>query len=172
MPRINGIRCNRDHVWYDTNIIEPGEYKRDYFTNHYHIGHRFKTNMYTAGQLASDWTSYVTSFGIRLVGKTLAEEDLLLDHLHATFIMGDIPQYELLGPQASMLRHTFCKEELEHLERDGVIPEPHSRLGYRFLNPVIVPVRQYVNVVVEAAKTLPEAVVARVFLFGYRQWRS
>jgi hypothetical protein len=43
---------------------------------------------------------------------------------------------------------------------------PLLRVGYHFIVPFIVPVRQNVAVRVRAAETLPEAVTCRIHLFG------
>lgn len=176
MPRLIGVSERRDYTFYDTHNLEPGQsrsfFERDCQRN---IGDKFKTNVSVAGQLSREKTYHCLALGARLLGKTRAEEDLLLDHLHINFTLGDRPQHEILGPQASMLRHVFSAEELAELER--VIDEPSgkppvarppvdARVGYHFVKPIIIPVRQNMAVHVTASKELPEAVTVRVHLLG------
>lgn len=174
-PRLAGIIERRDAIFYDTNKLEPGQ-EVQFFDNK-NVGDMFLTNLQVARELASDQTYVMLAIGVRLLGKTREQEDLLLDHLRVTINIGDIPRFTAVGPHVSMLRHIFSKEELERLEREdrqrferhadeSPRRAPPQRVGYHFARPIILPAGQLFYVEVEASKELPEAVTARVHIFG------
>lgn len=113
MPNIHEIREKRDKSFYDTADIGPGQ-AMSLFANKT-LEDIFKTNMERDGFVPG--TSYlVWGIGIRLIGKTREQEDLLLDHIRLVFKINDRHMYDMVGPQASILRHAFTSEELKRIE--------------------------------------------------------
>ena len=155
-----------DKIWYDTGSIEPGQHARLFDKKN--IGEYHKTNIPGAGVLHYEMKCSIRSIGVRLIGKSRSEEDLLLDHLHVTLSIGDHPQFDILGPHASTLRHVLSKEELDRLEIQADDAPSFERMGYHLKNHIVVPIRQNMSVQVFASKQLPEAVNFRVYLYGER----
>ena len=117
MPRIHGVRERRDKIWYDTCLVRPNTINPVRFFTTANIGDIHKTNLQVAGSFSTDQTYIAMGIGARLLGKTRAEEDLLLDHIHIQFVMGDMPQHDIMGPHASMLSPVYTEEELETYQR-------------------------------------------------------
>lgn len=162
------------------------------------VGDWRKCNLHVSGRLGFASSYYLHAIGARLLGKTREEEELLLDHIRLTFVMGDRPQIEILGPHASMLRHVYTRDEVERMQlmldeteefcpggvaqheygdqpicqlcgihKNAKEPQrPARRLGFHFLYPIHVPVRQNISVEVAATNWLKEEVPIRVHLFG------
>lgn len=194
MPRISGVKERRDKIWYDTNAIEPGQGKRSWvdavrFFGNKNIGDDFLTNLQCAGTFGSDSTYICLGIGVRLIGEPREQEDLLLDHLRFSLVVGDHNLWDGMGPHLSMLRHVYTKEEIEQYMRlvdeppteeqttspwqkykPGEIHRtklpPHRPPAYLFGRAIVIPVRQHVSVTAQSSDYLPRAVVARVHLFG------
>lgn len=176
MARIYGIKEKRDKIFYDTNAVEPNQEIR--FFGNKNIGDKFLTNMYVGNQLTQDQTYVCLGIGMRLIGEPREQEDLLLDHLHVEFLLGDRTTWDGIGPHLSMLRHYYTKEEIEKRacaidkmseeERKGMNMPPATRPPcYLFARPIVIPVRQRLEVTVKGSDYLPRSVVvARVHLFG------
>jgi len=176
MPRVHGVRERRDKTFYDTHSIHAGRERVRFFGNK-NIGDYFLTNMHVGNQLAQEQTYVCLGIGMRLIGEPREQEDLLLDHLLVTVIVGDKPQWDGIGPHLSMLRQYYTKEEIESRaaaiekftdeERIGLgIPPANRPPCYLFAAPIVIPVRQRFEVTVEPSDYLPRSVVARVHLFG------
>lgn len=178
MPTLRGIRERFDNPIYDTELVEPGQNKR-FFHRVHNRGDITRTNMQYPGQFPGDSTYIIGGIGLRLVGKSQEEEDLLLDHLFATVILGDKPYGPypgnlcstsrlLLESEEDAERHSRNAEKLG-IERGTGFDRPMRLIpGYCLLRPLVIPVRQAYCVEVAAAEELPEAVTVRVILLGLR----
>ena len=178
MPTLKGTRERFDNPMYDTELVEAGQEKRFFCGNH-NIGNKTRTNMQVSGMFPGGSTYLVGGIGLRLVGKSQEEEDLLLDHLFVTIVIGDKPYGPFPGVLCSTSRLLLESEEdadrqlrlAEKLgEEHGTGFEPPQWLipGYCFLRPLMIPTRQSYCVEVLAAKELPEAVTVRAILLGLR----
>lgn len=178
MPRIAMVRERRDKTWYDTHSLEQGG-RKNFFRDDCRPGEDiFMTNMMMRGQMSSDQTYVCLGIGMRLIGEPREQEELLLDHLHVNFIVGDRPMWDGIGPHLSMLTMTTHKlpqlddGEPEATEGEWKKADKHTpavdarRVCYLFARPIIIPVRQNMSVDVKASDWLPRAVIARVHLFG------
>jgi hypothetical protein len=163
---------------YDTERVEAGQEKR-FFHDHRNLGDKSRTNMQYPGQFGGTSTYIIGAIGLRIVGKSREEEDLLLDHLFATVIIGDKPYGPYPGSVCSTTRTLLeSEEDAERRERatesrsldkrKGLEPPAWLVPGYCLLRPLVVPVRQNYRVEVLAAKEMPEAVIVRACLFGLR----
>ena len=162
MPRLHGCVERRDKCYYDTHTMEPGQELR--FMRDCKIGEYHHTNMEVRGQLVSDQTVFIFAVGLRLIGLSRDEEDLLLDHFIVTPCIGDHPFGPYPGSVCSTLR--YVNEE----DAADPIDEPKAYLpGYVLLRPLCIPVRQNFALVINAAKTLPRTVTARGMLFTLQQ---
>ena len=181
--RVHVIQERHDKTWYDTITIEPGQEGSlfDSKGRNDRLGDRFKTNLSVPYQINESNPYLLMAIGARAIGKTRQEEDLLFDHLYGELVIGDVPRFDFLGTQLSMLRHVFSKEELEKLEVDARAPWgprspgeeqlrvsalPFTRVGYHFGRALVIRTRMSYELRMKASKQLPEAVNLRVYLFG------
>lgn len=171
----------RDRVLYDTHKVWPGREER--FFGNANVGDRTKTNMQLGNCLASDKTFTIMAIGVRLLGKTRDQEDLLLDYLRSELVIGDKPYCDDLGPRYSMLRRADTQESLKRLEKETqteidlasdwvesraktLEDLPVFLLGYQLAAPLVIPIRQSFNFTVSPGKETPEVLDVRVHLFG------
>ena len=185
MPRLTGVRERFDDVLYDTRVVSPGETVR-FFGVQPENADPHRTNQREPGRANWD-TMVITSIATRLLGKTRAQEDLLLDLVHLELVLGDLLRAQLIGSHASTLMHPYTEDELKRAELDERLPPElieelemlapmrargfapvGSRLGtgYRLARPLIIPVRMGFHVRVSASAELPEPALLRVSLFG------
>ncbi len=179
MPRLHGMRERRDHVHFDTHAMEPGQTIRGVFGEDCAVDDPQRTNMVRPHFLVDDMTCRVFAFGLRLLGKTRDEEDVLLDFITFKPFVGDRRYGPYPGSLCSTLRFVNEDEEI-HIndvaeagaaaaaaEQRGVSDDIRTRLlpGYILQSPIVVPVRQTFRVELAAADALPEAVIARAMLF-------
>ena len=160
MPRFYGVRERRDKCFYDTHIMEPGQELRFMGYPDCQVGEYHRTNMEVVGQLASDQTAIIFAIGLRLIGLSRDEEDLLLDHFMVTPSIG----YHSYGPYPGNVCSTlrYVNEE----DAADPIDKPRAYLpGYVLLRPLIIPARQNFALWISAAKTLPQTVNARGMVF-------
>ena len=188
MPKLRGIRERFDTPMYDTELVEAGQERR-FFHHHHNLGDKSRTNMQVPGQFPGDGTYIIGGVGLRLVGKSQEEEDLLLDHLFLTVIIGDKPYGPFPGSVCSTTRMLLeseedadrrsryneeratkdaAREKLLGVKKKEAFHAPWLTPGYQLLRPLVIPVRQMYCVEVLAAKELPEAVTVRALLFGLR----
>jgi hypothetical protein len=178
MPTLRGIRERFDSPIYDTHALEAGQEKR-FFDNHRNLGDKSRTNMQVPGSFPHDGTYIIGAIGLRVVGKSQEEEDLLLDHLFATIVIGDKPYgpypgnvcsttRTLLESEKDAARRERATESRSLAKKEGTEPPAWLVPGYCLLRPLVIPVRQRYSVEVLAAKELPEAVLVRACIFGLR----
>jgi hypothetical protein len=170
MARVKGIRERREKSWYDTHVLEAGQ-TLAFFGKDAVVGDLFRTNMHAVGNLPPSYGYIILGIGARLIGKSRDQEDLLLDHLHFTIVVGDRPIFDAIGPHLSMLRHYYTEEEMlrmkAYLDAEGTRA---IRPCYILARPIVIPTGQNFCVRVQAAPTLPEAVKLRTYLFGLMTW--
>lgn len=123
MPRLHGVRERHDLVLYDTHRLEPGQ-RVSAFGSDCPVGDFERTNMLGRGQMPHDQTVAILALGLRLVGKTVEEEDLLLDHLRLTVWIGDRPFGAYPGSLCSTFRYYNGRDdvhinELMSVEKDA-----------------------------------------------------
>ena len=160
------MTVKRDWIYYDTHMVELGT-PAHFFGSAANPGWIYSTNVQTKTLEASRFD--VHSCGVRLIGKTREQEDLLFDHLHFNLTFDGHSILAVIGPQVSILRHVFSKEELKRLEVEtDTPPDPVTRLGYHFAVPVINHTHARIIASITALPTLPETVTARVYLFGMK----
>lgn len=176
----------REVVLYDTHKVWPGQ-RTCYFGNT-NVGDRTKTNMQIGNCLASDRTFTIMAIGVRLLGKTRAQEDLLLDYLHSELVIGDKPYEDNLGSRYSMLRRADSQKSLEQLEEetqtkfdlttDWVEANDKNKdnlpaflVGYSLATPLVIPIRQSFSFAIHPGKETPEVLDVRVHLFGLQTRR-
>ncbi len=166
MQELQAMRERFDNTIYDTHAIESGQTKN--FLGAKNIGDDTMTSMRHANVLPPDQTFAVSAIGLSVVGKSRKEEKRVLDHLFVTLVIGDKPY----GPYPGSL----CSTYRTFVEGGPPWWRLWSRYrlwrtvftGYVLLLPLMIPVRQRLAIRVEAARTLPEPVVVRSFLFGLK----
>jgi hypothetical protein len=178
MPRIHYNRERRDMVFYDTVRVEENTPMIHMFGNA-NVGAQWLTNLQIAGQLGGpDGTFLIQGFAMRLIGTSSEEEEVLLDHFLIHPQMGGRPLMQLTGSMLSTKR--FIQEELKDQEKEAIHPpeaprEPETsrRMGYQLAKPILVPVRQNFQVLLEFRReilgvrvSIDVPLVARVMVFG------
>ncbi len=182
MSEIKEMFERRDRCLYDTHAVWPGREAR--FFGNTNVGDRTKTNMQLGHVLPSDRTFTIGAIGIRLLGKTRDQEDLLSDYVEGELIVGDRPKFNVMGSACSMLRRVDTQKSLEQLEADLDRPldlvtdwvEAETRhpledfpsflLGYQLVKPITISLRMNFSFSIFADKKLPEVMDVRVYLFG------
>ncbi len=154
MPKIIRKKECFDKIFYDTHLIEPGQQK-DFFTQIAKIGNLHDTNLEVSQQFSRDMTATVVSFGLRLIGKSQDEEDRLLDHFLVTPFIGDKP---VCGTSPGSVFNTT-----RYIEKCNICRSFSP--GYIIKAPVILWVRQKINVLVQASPMMKEAHVVRIMTF-------
>ena len=145
----------RDKVWFDTAWLSPGKESR-FLTMGDRIGQLDLTNMVIVGQFSGKGSD-IRSIGVRLPGRSKAEEDALLDHMLVYFSINDKRCWE--SPAA------VCSTK-EYRGLDDIEPAPEKALpGYVFEKTLHVPERAYVHAEIYATRKLPIATEAQVLFF-------
>jgi hypothetical protein len=137
--------------------VEPGQTAHFFKqTSDVHVSNN------TAPGLIYDGTLVVMSLGLRLLGLTCDQEDVLLDHFVFDLIVGDKSQGPWPGTVCSTLR--ALREDAPTLP----IPKEEAHLyspGYILKTPIIIPVKMGAGVLVEVSEKLPRPVSLRALLF-------
>lgn len=157
MPRVTGVKERYDKIYYDTHNIEAGQ-KISFFkdVDLYRCLHN--TDVVIAGQFLD--ATVIFSFGVRLMGLTRDQEDVLLDDLMVQPVIRDKVFGPFPGSVLSTLRYVNEDDEADPV-KDPVFFLP----GYVLLRPLLVSSRQTFRMDISASGNFPASLLVRAMVF-------